>query len=74
MMKIHEKEITMMSCINDKNLLIITHFPPWKVGTSHPKFKFQPEYITNYFASDMLNYIPINNKITTNKIIIFYVK
>jgi predicted phosphohydrolase len=48
---------------NDKNLLIITHFPPWKVGTSHPKFKFQPEYITNYFASDMLNYIPINNKI-----------
>lgn len=47
----------------DKNLLIITHFPPWNVGTTHPKFKNEPNYIKNYFSSDTLNLVPLNNKI-----------
>lgn len=48
---------------NDKNLLVITHFPPTQKNTSHPKYKNQSQYIKDYFASNITDNIPKKNKI-----------
>jgi predicted phosphohydrolase len=48
---------------NDKNLLVITHFPPTQQNTSHPKYKNQSQIIRDYFASNMIDNIPKIHKI-----------
>jgi len=48
---------------NDKQLLIITHFPPSQINTSHPKYQNQPKYKRDYFASNILNDIYNKNNI-----------
>jgi len=48
---------------NDKQLLIITHFPPTQINTSHPKYQNQPQYLKDYFASNILNDISNTNNI-----------
>ena len=48
---------------NDKNLLVITHFPPTQQNTSHPKYKSQSQAIRDYFASNMIDNVPQENKI-----------
>lgn len=35
---------------NDKPAILITHFPPTQIGTSHPKFASQSIFLKNYFA------------------------
>lgn len=47
----------------NKKIIIITHFPPSKVNTSHPKYNNQEEYLKNYYASDFIEEIPEDNNI-----------
>jgi len=48
---------------NDKNLLVITHFPPSQQNTSHPKYKNTSQSTRNYFASNMAENLPKTHKI-----------
>jgi len=38
--------------LENKKLIIITHFPPVRNNTSHPKYFSQPDYLQNYFSND----------------------
>ena len=48
---------------NNKNIIIMTHFPPSQNGTSNPKYNNQSEYLKDYFASNFINEIPEKNDI-----------
>jgi predicted phosphohydrolase len=48
---------------NDKNLLVITHFPPTQKNSSHPKWKNEPQIVKDYVASNIVNDLPKNHKI-----------
>jgi len=39
----------------NKNLVVITHFPPTRKNVSDPKYKSQSSIITNYFANELDN-------------------
>jgi len=43
--------------------LIITHFPPSQINTSHPKYQNQSKYKKDYFASNILNDMSNTNNI-----------
>jgi predicted phosphohydrolase len=45
----------------DKNLIIITHFPPSQNKTSHPKYDYQEQYLKDYFASNIIDNIKDKN-------------
>lgn len=51
-----EQIVQMIKNINqtDMKLIIITHFPPLP-NTSHPKYKLRPEYISEYFANNLVS-------------------
>jgi predicted phosphodiesterase len=38
--------------LENKKLIVITHFPPVRNNTSHPKYSYQPNYLRNYFSND----------------------
>jgi hypothetical protein len=38
--------------LENKKLIVITHFPPIRNNTSHPKYSSQPDYLRNYFSND----------------------
>jgi len=41
------------SNLENRKLIVITHFPPVRNNTSHPKYDTQPDYIRNYFSNDL---------------------
>jgi hypothetical protein len=38
--------------LENRKLIIITHFPPIRINTSHHKYSSQPDYLRNYFSND----------------------
>lgn len=36
--------------LKDKKIIMLTHFPPYRSGTSHTKYSSQPDFIKNYFT------------------------
>ena len=44
----------------DKNLLIITHFPPSQHGTMHPKYDLLEPFYKDYSATEIVNYVSDN--------------
>jgi predicted phosphodiesterase len=46
-------EITTNEFLKDTPIVLITHFPPIRTGTSHPKYNTQSEDIKQYFANDL---------------------
>ena len=40
--------------LENKKLIVITHFPPIRINTSHPKYSSQPDYLRNYFSNDFI--------------------
>ena len=36
--------------LKDKKIIMLTHFPPYRNGTSHPKYINQPDFIKKYFT------------------------
>lgn len=58
--------------LENKKLIVITHFPPVRNNTSHPKYSSQPDYLRNYFSNDFtesnLLLLGINEKELYNNI------
>lgn len=50
---------------NDKNLLVITHFPPSQKNTSHSKYENQNKHKKDYFASNIIDDLPKEHKVKT---------
>ena len=48
---------------NNKNIIIMTHFPPSQNGTSNIKYKNQSQNLKDYFASNFINEINEKNNI-----------
>lgn len=64
--RLHEESVVYLKSKilkNDKNLLVITHFPPSQKNTSHPKYKNQSQSIKDYFASNIIDDLPKEHKI-----------
>lgn len=45
------------------NIIIMSHFPPTQLNTSHPIYNNQPQPIKDYFASNIIDKIPDNHNI-----------
>lgn len=41
---------------NKTKTIIMTHFPPIREGTTNPKYKFEPEFIKNYFTWNNIHF------------------
>jgi Icc-related predicted phosphoesterase len=48
---------------NNKNIIILTHFPPTQKNTSHEKYKNQSKHYINYFASNFIDDFEEKNNI-----------
>ena len=52
-----------LSKYTNKNIIVMTHFPPTQENTSSPKYKNQHQYLKDYFASNFIENIPDQNDI-----------
>lgn len=56
--ELHEPQYTwLMSSLREHTeslpVVVITHYPPIREGTSHPRFSSEPDAIKQYFSSDL---------------------
>lgn len=49
---------------NDTKTLVMTHFPPFRNGSSNPIYSSQPKYLANYFSWDN-----VYNKLNSSNIV-----
>lgn len=55
--------LTQLEKHKNKNIIVMTHFPPTQENTSSPKYKNQVQYLKDYFASNFVKNIPDVNDI-----------